>query len=294
LAGLALLGSAAIAAWRWLALRAATRGPDATRSIVDRWGGAVARMALVIVALSYALALLLLLLAAGAGPWTFPHLLPQEWNALGWWHAAAPATLAFSAALAAAASALALLLAVAWLECMPARSDAKLAPVLLAPLAVPPLLLLVGLYQGALALRLDGSVAGLLWVHVIVVLPYALIVLAPAWRGFDVRYETTARTLGRSRLAFWWFAKWPMQRAPIGAALAVGFAVALAQYLPTLFIGAGRFATVTTEAVTLSAGGQRQVAAVYALWQAVLPLLAFGIVGWLRRRASGPDRWRSI
>jgi putative thiamine transport system permease protein len=284
LVGLALLGAAAIAAWRWMALRAASRGPVPARSVVDAWGRAGARVALFAVALSYALALLLLLLAAGAGPWAFPRLLPDEWNALGWWRAAAPATLAFSAALAAAASVLALVLAVAWLECMPARSDAKLAPVLLAPLAVPPLLLLVGLYQGALALRLDGSVAGLLWVHVIVVLPYALIVLAPAWRGFDSRYETTARTLGRGRLAFWWHAKWPMQRAPIGAALAVGFAVALAQYLPTLFIGAGRFATVTTEAVTLSAGGQRQVAAVYALWQAVLPLAAFGIVGRLRRR----------
>lgn len=282
----ALLGIAAIAWWRRMALRAASRGPRTTSSIVDAWRRAGVRAVLAIVIASYALALAFLLLAAGAGPWPFPRLLPDDWNALGWWHAAVPATLAFSAALAAAASALALVLAVAWLECVPAHGDAKLAPVLLAPLAVPPLLLLVGLYQGALALRLDGSLVGLLWVHVIVVLPYALIVLAPSWRGFDGRYETTARSLGRSRFAYWWLAKWPMQRSPIGAALAVGFAVALAQYLPTLFIGAGRFATVTTEAVTLSAGGQRQVAAVYALWQAVLPLAAFGVAGWLRRRSA--------
>jgi putative thiamine transport system permease protein len=32
----------------------------------------------------------------------------------------------------------------------------------------------------------------------------------------------------------------------------VGFAVSVAQYLPTLFVGAGRFNTVTTEAVTLA------------------------------------------
>ncbi|SQC94187.1 Inner membrane ABC transporter permease protein ynjC [Cedecea neteri] len=39
---------------------------------------------------------------------------------------------------------------------------------------------------------------------------------------------------------------------PLLAALAVGFSVSIAQYLPTLYAGAGRFATVTTEAVALS------------------------------------------
>lgn len=284
LAGLALVGAAAIASWRGLALRAATAGPPAIGTATIARGRAAAAGLLAPVAATYALAFGLLVFAAGAGPWPFPALAPGSWDLFSWWQAATSATLVFSAALAAAASALAIVLAVAWLECLPARSDAALAPLLLAPLAVPPLLWLVGLYQGALALRLDGSLWGLLWVHVIVVLPYAMIVLAPAWRAFDLRYELTARTLGRSRAAFWWHAKWPMLRAPLGAAAAVGFAVALAQYLPTLFIGAGRFATVTTEAVTLSAGGQRQQAAVYALWQALLPLAAFGLAGWLRRR----------
>ena len=285
LAALALLGAGAMALWRRLALRWATCGPQGPAGAVRRAGRVGSVTALMAVLAVFALALVLLAFAAGAGPWPFPRLAPASWSAALWWQAALPATLGFSAVLAAAASMLALALAVAWLECTSARNDATLAPLLLAPLAVPPLLLLIGLYQGALVWRLDGSVWGLLWVHVIVVLPYALIVLAPAWRGFDARYEITALTLGRGRFAFWWHAKWPMLRAPIGAALSVGFAVALAQYLPTLFIGAGRFATVTTEAVTLSSGGQRQMAAAYALWQAVLPLLAFALAGWARRRA---------
>jgi putative thiamine transport system permease protein len=57
--------------------------------------------------------------------------------------------------------------------------------------------------------------------------------------------------------------------------LAVGFAVSVAQYLPTQFIGAGRYASVTTEAVTLASGGQRHTAAAFALLQALLPLLGF-------------------
>jgi hypothetical protein len=51
----------------------------------------------------------------------------------------------------------------------------------------------------------------------------------------------------------------------------------VAQYLPTLFAGGGRFATVTTEAVALSAGGNRRVLAVQALLQIALPMAAFGL-----------------
>jgi putative thiamine transport system permease protein len=58
-------------------------------------------------------------------------------------------------------------------------------------------------------------------------------------------------------------------------AWAVGVSVSLAQYLPTLMLGGGRFATITTEAVTLSSGFDRRVMAIYALWQAVLPFIFF-------------------
>lgn len=282
LALLALVGVVLGGLWRRAAVAAAAQGAPGARA--RDTPPAAAAVVFAAVRCLYAAALVLLALAACAGPWTFPHLLPQSWDVWAGWRSAAPATLAFSAALSAAASALAVVLAIAWFEATPARADAVMAPVLLAPLAVPPLLWLVGLYPGALWLRLDGTVTGLLWVHVIAVLPYALIVLAPAWRAYDPRYELTALSLGRSRWAFWWRAKWPMLRSPIAAALAVGFAVAVAQYLPTLFIGAGRHATVTTEAVTLAAGGQRQTAAVYALWQAVLPLLAFALAARVNRR----------
>jgi putative thiamine transport system permease protein len=42
-----------------------------------------------------------------------------------------------------------------------------------------------------------------------------------------------------------------------------------------VFAGAGRVATLTTDAVTLSSGADRRVAGVYAALQALLPLLAF-------------------
>jgi putative thiamine transport system permease protein len=69
----------------------------------------------------------------------------------------------------------------------------------------------------------------------------------------------------------------PLLLRPICIALAVGFAVSVAQYLPTLFAGGGRYATLTTEAVALSAGADRRVIGVYASAQALMPLLPFAL-----------------
>ncbi|STL56393.1 ABC transporter permease [Escherichia coli] len=50
-----------------------------------------------------------------------------------------------------------------------------------------------------------------------------------------------------------------------------------AQYMPTLWLGAGRFPTLTTEAVALSSGGSNGILAAQALWQLLLPLIIFAL-----------------
>ena len=253
-----------------------------------RTGAGIAHAALVALAALYGVVALLLAVSSLTGVWTFPSLLPQTWTLDAWQAVAASArTLALTAGLGVAATVAALTLVLLWFEGTPAAWDAHVMPLVLAPLVVPPLLLLVGLYTLALPLQLDGTLGGLAWVHGLACLPYVFVALAPAWRHFDRRYEQTALALGRSRWAFWWRIKLPLLAAPVAAACAIGFAVSVAQYLPTLFIGAGRHATLTTEAVTLASGGQRHGAAAFALLQALLPALGFGLaaaVGLRQRR----------
>lgn len=62
---------------------------------------------------------------------------------------------------------------------------------------------------------------------------------------------------------------------PILVASAVGFAVSVGQYLPTLLVGAGRWPTITTEAVALASSGDRRVIGVYAFIQMMLPFIGF-------------------
>ena len=85
--------------------------------------------------------------------------------------------------------------------------------------------------------------------------------------------------------------KCPQILRPVLVTLAVGFSVSIAQYMPTLWLGAGRFPTLTTEAVALSSGGSTGILAAQALWQLLLPLVAFtlmaGLSLWVGHRRQG-------
>jgi putative thiamine transport system permease protein len=216
-----------------------------------------------------------------SGLWPFPALLP---HALSWhaWAAVAGSlstvittlTLAFSSALAA------LLWSVAWLEYAPPRWDQRLRPVLYLPLVLPPVLWVVGLHAMTLDLGLDARWSSVWLAHTLAAVPYVLIALSPAYLGFDLRYRHITASLGHGRMIFLWHVKWPLLRAALAASLAMGFAVSVAQYLPTLFVGGGRLATVTTEAITLASGAQRSLTSAYAWLQWLLPALVFALATW--------------
>ena len=213
-----------------------------------------------------------------ADGWFFPALWPTGLSARAWQQADLGPVLT-TLWLGAATCLVCLPTALVWLEWGSQRNHA----VLYAPLVLPALPLAMGQYATLLNTGLDGTATGLVWSHLLWVLPYMLLTLVGPYRAFDPRLTTTARALGHTRWQTCLHVKWPLLQRPIAASLAVGFAVSVAQYLPTLFAGGGRFATVTTEAVTLSAGGNRNVLAVQALLQVALPLAAFALAtGWPR------------
>jgi putative thiamine transport system permease protein len=133
--------------------------------------------------------------------------------------------------------------------------------------------------------RLDGNLITVIWAHLIFVLPYVYLSLAGSYRAFDKRYMQAAVSLSYSYWRSFISVKLPMLTRPIGLAFAIGFAVSIAQYLPTLFVGAGRVSTLTTEAVALASGGDRRVTAVMVIWQTLLPLLVYSAaIAWPKWR----------
>ncbi len=224
-----------------------------------------------------------------AGVWPFPQLWPTSLSLQAWQSVATSAdTLGTTLLLGLCSSATALVWVVAWLECATPAWHVPLRRLIYLPLLLPSVLWVVGLHRLSLAWGVDATVTGLWIAHTLAVLPYVLIALCPAYQGFDVRYGQIAASLRQSRWSFLMQVKWPLLKAALGSAFAVGFAVSVAQYLPTLFVGAGRFTTVTTEAVTLASGAQRSLTAAYAWLQWLLPALMFGVAAW----AGRPRRFR--
>ncbi|MEN9538458.1 MAG: hypothetical protein RLZZ126_693, partial [Pseudomonadota bacterium] len=241
----------------------------------------------------YGAVLSALALGSFFGVWAFPALWPQSWTLGAWdsvWHSTG--TLWTTLWLAAASSAVSLAWSVAWLECAPAGWDKALRQWVYLPLALPGVLWVVGVHGLSLRWHIDTQGVGVWLAHVLATLPYVLIALSPAYQGFDPRGSQLAASFGRSHGAFLWHVKWPLLRASLASSFAVGAAVSVAQYLPTLYVGGGRFATVTTEAVNLAAGSQRALTSAYALLQWLLPVLGFALavrLGRPRRFPSPPS-----
>ncbi|HIE9836000.1 TPA: ABC transporter permease subunit [Klebsiella quasipneumoniae subsp. quasipneumoniae] len=188
-----------------------------------------------------------------------------------------------SLGLALAACALGAAVCLLWLACGPARRDGWVW----LPLVLPALPLADGQYRLALYAWLDGEWWTVLWGHLLWVVPWMLFILRPAWRQRDPRMAVIARTLGWDPTRIFWLLTLPSLTRPLLTALAVGFSVSIAQYLPTLWLGAGRIPTLTSQAVALSSGGEAQTLAAQALWQLLLPAVCFtltSLLAWLAGR----------
>jgi putative thiamine transport system permease protein len=257
-----------------------TQGLPANNPNCAQWSAALFPLVL----MAYAAVLLALALGSVMGSWQFPSLMPEVLTWAAWQSVlASSTTTGTTIGLGLASSATALVVAVVWLEWAPRRWAAPMQALLFVPLVLPAVLWTIGLHRLALAWNIDATELGLWLAHMLSALPYVVLALQGPYTGLDARLAQVAATLGRSRSAFLLQVKWPLLRAALWASFAVGFAVSVAQYLPTLYVGAGRFNTVTTEAVNLAAGGQRSLSAAYAWLQWVLPMLVFGMAAWLGR-----------
>ncbi len=93
----------------------------------------------------------------------------------------------------------------------------------------------------ALWLNPDGSWTAVVWGHLLWVMPWMLFILQPARQRIDSRLILIAQTLGWSRAKIFFYVKCPLMLRPALIVFAVGFSVSIAQYMPTLWLGAGRF-----------------------------------------------------
>lgn len=285
IAGLAVLAERAVAS----PLRKLRTNGLRARPVLRRLFGAGLPSLAVVMS---AAAILVIALWSMTWRWRFPSALPDSIS-FAFWIDNIDAILTptyNTVVLALCSSALALFMSVALLESYQ-RLPRFWLPALYAPLLLPQLSFLFGVQSALAYWRLDGEFAAVIGVHLVFVLPYTLLALAGYWAAYDQRISTVSRTLGKSDLHTLLRVKLPMMLRPLCFAFAIGFSVSVAQYLSTLFVGAGRVPTLTTEAVGVAAGGDRRLVAVLAFIQMLLPFavfaLAFCLPAWRHRYREG-------
>ena len=225
-----------------------------------------------------ALSLATLLAWSFAGPWPLSAAWPQGLSIAHWIAHARDAGMAATAALviAAGATAAALLLAVASLECED-RGDVRPAArwpwLYFAPFLVPQVAYLFGIRAMLTGTRVDGTWLAAIATQLIVVVPCLFLALAGPWRALDPRHARSARTLGAAPRRVLMRIKLPLLAGPIAAACAIAIAASVDQYLPSTLAGSRGVTTLTTQAVALASGGDRHAIGVYATLQWLLPLL---------------------
>ncbi len=215
-----------------------------------------------------------------AGLWQYPDAMP-EWLTLKNWMKTLPriaGPLGTTVIIATLSTLIAVVLSLLSLlrEDETGRRAGRGALMLLyLPLIVPQVAFLFGLQLILILAGAAASLPALVLAHLVFVMPYVFLSLSDPWRAYDRRYEAVAAGLGKQRWTVFFRVKLPMLARPVLTAAAVGFAVSVGLYLPTVLIGAGRLETITTEAVALASGGNRRVIGVYAFLQMLLPALGF-------------------
>lgn len=211
-----------------------------------RWRAA-GRAGAVALATVTVLPLLVLPVRALADVWQAPALLPQRWGTRGLGVVLAPGTntataIANSLLVAVATTLVAVLLAwpaARWLATADTRRRTPVLVVLALPLLVPPLAIGTGLAEWFLRLGLTSSLVGLVLAHLVAVLPYVVVVLAPGFTPAVRQAEEAAHTLGADRWQVLRTVSLPLVAPSLGVASLLGGLVSWSQYGSSLGVGRG-------------------------------------------------------
>lgn len=238
----------------------------------------------------FALPLVPLLLWFFADRWSVPAVLPTEWGVDGIASALA------NGAVPAFGQSLALALVVAAiatpLGAMAARALTRgavpfprlVSGILLAPLALPAFVAVMGLTIVLLRARVPG-VVGVIILLVAAALPYTVYTMRVAYAAHDLAYEDEARTLGASRWHVLWRVHLPLVAPGLARAAFLAFLVGWSDYVITVLVGGGTIVTLPLLVASFAAGvGNDAVVAVLSVSAIVPPLVLLLALGRFGRR----------
>lgn len=220
--------------------------------------------------------------------WLFPSLLPEEWGLRAWRYLLSPGVqlgkaVATSLGIGCAVTLLALLAG------LPAgrvlglyhfRGKMLVQYLVLSPAIVPGFAAAMGIHVLFIRYGLADTLAGVVLVQLIPVLPYVVLILSGVFANYNVEAEEEARTLGARPWQVFCYVTLPTILPGILAAGLFAFMISWGQYLLTLLIGGGQVLTLPILLLNFVNSGDYALASALSL----VLILPAGIILWLISR----------
>ena len=169
------------------------------------------------------------------------------------------------------------------LTCCKFRGRDALYFLSLLPFLVPATVFAMGIQITFLKWGLGNSVAGVILVHLICSLPYAVRLLMDGMRAVGTKLEEQAQVLGADPFRAFCTVTLPLLTPVILSALSMSYIVSFSQYFLTLLIGGGTVKTFTIVMVPYLQSDSRNIACVYSTAFLAVTLLVFGAFEWMIR-----------
>jgi putative spermidine/putrescine transport system permease protein len=164
------------------------------------------------------------------------------------------------------------------------RGRAAIETLVLAPALVPGIAVAMGLATLLARTGLSGTAAGVVLVHLVPALPYAVLIPAAAFAAHRTAYEDQARTLGAGRLQTLRHVTLPMIAPAVAVTAGLCFLVSWSQVGLTLLAGGGRVVTLPMILTQFVAAGRPDVAGAVAVLTVVPAVAALVVTGRLVAR----------
>lgn len=204
------------------------------------------RVPALLLALAFALPLAAIIARAFADSWRAPAIVPQQFGLRGVREALSGQALdAFANSLIVALIVTAIALFVGWpaarvLGERRLRHPAPAFLLLALPLLVPSYATGEGLTEWFLRIGLVDTIPGLVLAHLVIVLPYVILVLLSAFGPALTALEEMGRSQGLAAAARWRLVTFPAVLPTLAAAALIGFLVSWSEYGSSLAVGGGR------------------------------------------------------
>lgn len=242
------------------------------------------------------LPLLVIFLLAVGQQWQYPKLLPGQLSWHVYWRQLTQnqeLLQALGASLQLALGTIALTLVIAYPTAIalayydfPGRSLINVLVYL--PLIIPSIALLTNVDFMMIKFGLTGTFLGVISVHTLFCLPYAIKLLMDNLALVKQKYEVVGQNLGAKGWQIFIHITLPLSKRGVQGALMMTYIVSMTQYLATLLVGSGNYLTLSVRMFPFTQTGKYQIAAVYGVTFMLVTLIPLFILDtWVTKRQPG-------